>query len=166
MREILFRAKAINRYPNREYRTNYKNGDWVYGLITNLCDGVFATMKNTDGVDGVDVDPETVGQYTGFMDSGQNKIFEGDIIEISRFYNDVSQATDNYLCRYDSKSAAFVYNYIIPEDMSSFNRKYVILSRHADLGDFIGHTLKVIGNIYDTPEISLKGMDMYNGTET
>lgn len=34
MREILFRAKAINRDPFSEYRTNYKNGDWVYGLIT------------------------------------------------------------------------------------------------------------------------------------
>lgn len=34
MREILFRAKAINRDTDREYRTNYKNGDWVYGLIT------------------------------------------------------------------------------------------------------------------------------------
>ena len=27
MREILFRAKAINRDPDREYRTDYKNGD-------------------------------------------------------------------------------------------------------------------------------------------
>ena len=33
MREILFRAKAINRVPGREYRTKYKNGDFVYGLL-------------------------------------------------------------------------------------------------------------------------------------
>lgn len=38
MRDILFRAKAINRDPDREYRTDYKNGDWVYGLISKLYD--------------------------------------------------------------------------------------------------------------------------------
>lgn len=36
MREILFRAKAINHDPDKEYRTNYKNGDWVYGFVTKL----------------------------------------------------------------------------------------------------------------------------------
>lgn len=35
MKEILFRAKAINRDQDREYRTNYKNGDWVYGFVAN-----------------------------------------------------------------------------------------------------------------------------------
>ena len=34
MREILFRAKAINQIKGKEYRTNYKNGDWVYGLLS------------------------------------------------------------------------------------------------------------------------------------
>ena len=49
MREILFRAKAINRDPNREYRTSYKNGDWVYGLIAepyNAKYGLSAEMRN------------------------------------------------------------------------------------------------------------------------
>lgn len=32
MRDIEFRAKAINREEGREYRTSYKNGDWVYGF--------------------------------------------------------------------------------------------------------------------------------------
>lgn len=31
MREILFRAQAINR-DGQEHRTNYKNGEWVYGI--------------------------------------------------------------------------------------------------------------------------------------
>lgn len=40
MREILFRAKAINRdsIDGRCRRTDYKNGDWVYGLVTKLHD--------------------------------------------------------------------------------------------------------------------------------
>lgn len=53
MREILFRAKAINRIGGREYRTKYKNGDWVFELLTEPYrefDGYIqpATMKNTD----------------------------------------------------------------------------------------------------------------------
>ena len=38
MKPILFRGKAINRDPNYEYRTSYKNGDWVYGLVYKLHD--------------------------------------------------------------------------------------------------------------------------------
>ncbi len=72
MREILFRAKAINRDPFSEYRTNYKNGDWVYGLITRQYDERFETlpaeMTNTDGVSGIEVDYKTIGQFTGLID--------------------------------------------------------------------------------------------------
>lgn len=37
MREILFRGKAINR-DKGYHRTEYKNGEWVYGLVTKLYD--------------------------------------------------------------------------------------------------------------------------------
>lgn len=151
MREILFRAKA-KCDPGRGCRTTYKKGEWIYGLMTSLCDGVFATMKNTDGLDGIDIDPETIGQFTGFMDSEQNKIFEGDIIEIGRFYNNNFRTAGNYLCRYDPGSAAFVFTYIIPKDISSVDR-YALLSDSVGLGDLIRCSLKVIGNIYDNPEL-------------
>lgn len=68
MREILFRAKAINRDPDAQYRTDYKNGDWVYGLISSdreYHDTHFTEMTNTDGVSGIDVDYKTICEYTG-----------------------------------------------------------------------------------------------------
>lgn len=85
MREILFRGKAINR--NIDYRrTKYKNGDWVYGLLTRLYDERFvnlpAEMTNTDGVSGIEIDHHTVGQYTGLISKSGARIFEGDVVQV------------------------------------------------------------------------------------
>ena len=83
MRNILFRGKAINRDPDREYRTSYKNGDWVYGLVSKLHDEQYdfpAEMTNEIGVSGIDVDYRTIGEWTGMTDKNGVKIFEGDIV--------------------------------------------------------------------------------------
>ena len=70
MREILFRGKAANRNPHRQYRTKYKNGDWVFGMLTDPMNYAgFAEMTNTNGVSGIEVDKNTVGQFTGLYDS-------------------------------------------------------------------------------------------------
>lgn len=82
MREILFRGQAANRIEGRAYRTNYKNGDWVYGLLTEDENYAgFSEMTNTIGVSGIEVDKNTVGQYTGMTDIGDQRIFEGDIMK-------------------------------------------------------------------------------------
>ena len=76
MREILFIGKAINREKGY-HRTEYKNGDWVYGLLTRHYDERFenlpAEMTDTSGISGIEVDYKSIGQYTGLVDRNGKK---------------------------------------------------------------------------------------------
>ena len=83
MREILFRGKRID------------NGEWVEGYFVydeseQMMEGAVAHIchlnKHPCGWSLLDfeVDPETVGQYTGLADKSGKRIFGGDVVE----YND------------------------------------------------------------------------------
>ena len=132
MREILFRAKAINRDPFSEYRTSYKNGDWVYGLITRQYDERFETlpaeMTNTDGVSGIDVDYKTIGQFTGLIDKNGKKIFEGDICHVygGECYQGYWESNFNLVIEINHECLWFLDN---------------------------AENVKVVGNKYDNPEL-------------
>ena len=160
-REILFRAKAINRDIGI-YRTNYKNGDWIYGLVTRLYDNRFenlpAEMRDLSGVIGIEIDHNTIGQYTGLTDKSGTKIFEGDIIEsVSRLVNSVGTPTggtdiSRYIIEWgEHKWVKKIFfcnrgdywnkNNVLPEDLYPYTA-----SRYCE----------VIGNIYDNPELLKK----------
>lgn len=155
MREILFRGKAINR-DGGSHRTNYKNGDWVYGLVTNYYDDRFPNvpleMTNESRVSGIDVDHETVGQWTGLVDKNGTKIFEGDILQGDLYpywsdgdYNYYAEVVwfDNGCCGFglcthkNPKSAV--------RGISDGNCEW--------FEDFDSDNWSVIGNIYDNPEL-------------
>ncbi len=138
MREILFRGKATNRDPNYNYRTNYKNGDWVYGLLADEENyRGFAEMTNTYGVSGIEVDKNTVGQYTGLTDKNGKKIFEGDIVAA---YNAFGE------CTYTATAVKW----------NDFFAEWSIGKCQSMYSDGDVYSYKVIGNIHDNPEL-LKG---------
>lgn len=145
MREILFRAKAINRIKGREYRTSYKNGDWVYGLVTEMYDDRFpnlpATMRNTDGVSNIDVDYKSIGQYTGLDDKKGKKIFEGDIVA---YFINIDKATNKE------------FHEVVFETKGESGYFGIKVSNIGTLGfcpEVPAKLMKVIGNIYDNPEL-------------
>ena len=124
MRDIIFRGKRLD------------NEAWVYGdLIENQGRYfIYHAMSETtieDNDDGrivvaaVEVDPDTVGQYTGLQDKNGKKIFKGDILSDGAF---------TYEVRY--KGTGFV----------------TILDGHVYTMD-TRPTKIVIGNIHDNPDL-------------
>lgn len=128
MREIIFRGKRKD------------NDKWVYGYYCRC--GWTGMEKDViipsyaSALYGIDVIPETVGQYTGLTDKNGTKIFEGDIV---KYYG---------IC----KLIIGVVK-ICEEDFSGL---YGVCGAFTDGS---GTTLlrskidyQVVGNIYDNPE--------------
>lgn len=134
MREILFCGKRLD------------NGEWVEGSLVHrtkyygdpddryfiLTGGEF----DCDCYDAYEVDPATVGQFTGLMDKNGKRIFEGDVVTFTRI-NALGYTTRR--CgdvRYYDKLPIFY-----------------IMANTGDAWDWCDcNEIEVIGNIHDNPE--------------
>lgn len=153
MREILFKAKAINR-DKGYHRTKYKNGDWVYGLVTRLYDERFenlpAEMTNENGVSGIEIDHNTICQCTGLKDKNGKLIWENDIVRFQ---------FDNDDCPFPNKD---IKKRIGKVFFSDFRASWSIaMGRNGskclnnDLFKYVqnGNRVEIIGNKFDNPEL-------------
>ena len=141
MRTPLYRAKAINREPNRVYRTDYKNGDWVYGLISRL-DEYFAEMTNENGVSGIDIDRNTICEYAQLLDKNKNRIFDSDICTDGEIVYAVIFKKQQFAVR------------VIKSNYTLIRKGDTFPLWHFDNCKKNGYKqLEVIGNIYDNPDL-------------
>lgn len=152
MREILFRGKRKNDY------------EWLYGFpyITrknavkiNWYCSEFGSMRTDE------VDPETVGQYTGLIDKNGKKVFEGDIFKFSdeiweSFYTSCgtewgSWKVENYaVVGFDDERSGFDFvKYKFCENSVEAD---IHENHDIEFAEFIS-SLEVIGNIHDNPEL-------------
>lgn len=137
MREILFRGKRVD------------NGEWIEGGYAENGGKTFIIVRTRyipdtrdwDTVEYyennpcyhlsmIEVDPETVCQYTGLTDKNGRKIFEGDILR----FEDCS----NYPVVWDSDYCAFG---------SCWYSDFDHLSKYRSI------KIEVVGNIFDNPEL-------------
>lgn len=161
MREILFRAKAINRDPNREYRTNYKDGDWVYGLVEKLpfynengekfFEKDCAHMRNISGVSDIDVDENTICEYTGLKDRNGNEIFEGDIVKLAEPKLKIEW---NAVVEFGNPNGVYDWGY----QLKPITNNAIKYNYNLDILCWVGMEdvnvyCEVIGNIYDNPDL-------------
>jgi len=117
MREILFRGKRLD------------NGEWVEATsILSACNvhGIVPTGR----VAFYQVDPNTVGQFTGLTDKNGRKIFEGDILDVMH--------QGIFKCRWDEGN----FEFGLLNSKESFGIAYVS-----------PNDIFVIGNIHDNPEL-------------
>ena len=121
-REILFMGKQKN-YPFM----------WIEGFIMRSEGKWFIfNDKNLDSPDNYEVDPETVGQYTGLKDKAETKIFEGHVI----------QYRGQYRYTIDFTTCGLLVG-ITDEDKDSTPYSDALYER--------GSQFKIIGNIHDKP---------------
>lgn len=156
MREILFRGKRVD------------NGEWVQGSL--FAEGtrfeIIRCSCNNVGIEGVNVIPETIGQYIGLKDKNDKRIFEGDIFKFD------DEVWESYYTSCGTEYGSFIVtNYgVIGFDKDTahfdfikykFNENSVEADLHRNhdikFSEFV-NLLKIIGNIHDNPEL-LKGSE-------
>ena len=146
MREILFRGKRIG------------TGKWIEGFYCQRKEKIFGGVKtrhmilvpDADSYSGarwIDVNPTTIGRYTGLTDKNGKKIFDGDIVF--------------YYCS-DITAVVKFGQYI---DLDSPNKPAIgFYSEYSEDGKTVQESMdsresdqeygcEVIGNIHDNPEL-------------
>lgn len=119
MREILFRGKRTD------------NGEWVYGDLTHSVYKIGDTCVGKYGCEiGMhQVDPDTVGQYTGLTDKNGRRIFEGDVVAYSKY--------GNLAVAWDDGTFQLEREYTFYDALDHYTKRSSV----------------VIGNIHDNPEL-------------
>lgn len=143
MREILFRGKRVD------------DGEWVEGFYVRLNGKehrIYTGYAETDCGDYYpdwwQVDPETVGQYTGLKDKNGKRIFEGDMIK--PFDDEIDKMVVEFhygqflLCLYGERGYMAEYGWEEEGNYGCFEAEP--LSSYGD-------DIEIIDNIHDNPEL-------------
>ena len=142
MRKIMFRGKTLD------------DGKWVYGYYVHQygADEIYL-FEPTDGFDSRHIDPDTVGEYTGFIDKNGKEIFTGDIvigktrkIQYDKFVGEAIFAHGTFYLRYPCRYCTDGYCW------HRIGRVACDPTAGWRAEDGVPYDYEIIGNIYYNPE--------------
>ena len=135
---------------NIDYRGKDKDGNWIYGFYVHFRDlmrnreahqittGYSDSMPESNGISFCgnfeDVDPKTLGRFTGVEDKNGNPIYEGDIVRY--------RWTDERFKKNPKYTIAVV-------EWDKWNAGWGL--KHCISVSFRKERLEVLGNIHDNP---------------
>ncbi|HBV95822.1 MAG: hypothetical protein JL50_11045 [Peptococcaceae bacterium BICA1-7] len=125
------------RYKFRGKRVD--NGEFVYGFYAKERHGKSYIVTQGIGSwwDWIEVDPSTVGQYTGLTDKNGTEIYKGDICTVNLRYFDIK----NEMSIVVLKAGCFCFQYgRTDEYVKAYNA-------------WDKNSIEVIGNIHDNPNL-------------
>lgn len=169
-REIIFRGKRLG------------NGQWLYGdlMHDNHGDCYIYPIDAENLYAENKVNQDTIGQFSGLLDKNGKRVFEGDILKVDEYSNQVRD-----LSKDKSIDRNEIYDlFSIEELKGKLQRTYIsrvafeegtfCISSYPDndpyLDTFLGclfgdmkrsypiFEFEVVGNIYDNPDIKLGRM--------
>ena len=149
-REILFRAKRLDTGTWVEsgiaFSVAAEDDDEERGFVAVGFD--YNGMNEPYNFYTLEVDPATIGQFTGMTDKNSKKIFEGDVV---RF--------EDYCCveKITTIAMGFVFFYDAEfgiEQISGIDKGWMNSFYGPDGKEFLWNELEIIGNIHDNPELT------------